>query len=46
MDKEITSSAFEKVGMSRFTFILCLVVLSAIFAPIVYLGWQIIGVAQ
>jgi len=32
--------------MSPLRFTLCLIVLLAIFAPIVYFGWQIIGVVQ
>jgi len=32
--------------MTPLRFIISLLLLLAIFAPIIYLGWQIIGVAQ
>jgi hypothetical protein len=32
--------------MTPLRFIICLLVLLAIFAPILYFGWQIIGVHQ
>jgi hypothetical protein len=32
--------------MTRFRFVVYLLTLLAIFAPIVYLGWQVLGVAQ